>query len=81
MVSATFTGMIISSFETALAAQAILTAFIPMLMDSGGNSGSQASVTVIRGISTGEIEFSDIFRVMWKEIPRHSICADFHSLL
>mgnify|MGYP000068479830 CR=1 FL=1 len=75
MVSATFTGMIISSFETALAAQAILTAFIPMLMDSGGNSGSQASVTVIRGISTGEIEFSDIFRVMWKEFRVSIMCG------
>ena len=50
MISATFTGIIISSFESALAAQVLLTAFIPMLMDSGGNAGSRASVTVIRGI-------------------------------
>lgn len=74
-VSATFTGMIISSFESALAAQAILTAFIPMLMDSGGNSGSQASVTVIRGLSTGDVEFSDIFRVIWKEFRVSILCA------
>lgn len=53
MISATFTGMIISSFEDALAVQVTLTAFIPMLMDSGGNSGSQASVTIIRALSTG----------------------------
>ena len=75
MISATFTGMIISSFEEALAAQVALTAFIPMLMDTGGNSGSQASVTVIRGISLDEIEFSDMFRVMWKELRIASLCG------
>lgn len=75
MVSATFTGMIISSFETALAAQAALTAFIPMLMDTGGNSGSQASVTVIRSLSIGDIEFSDIFLVIWKELRVAILCA------
>ncbi|MBQ6755857.1 MAG: magnesium transporter [Oscillospiraceae bacterium] len=75
MVSATFTGMIISSFETALAAQAALTAFIPMLMDTGGNSGSQASVTVIRSLSIGDIEFSDIFQVIWKELRVAILCA------
>ena len=68
MVSATFTGMIITSFEDALAAQVALTAFIPMLMDTGGNSGSQSSVTVIRALSLGELSFSDIGRVIWKEI-------------
>lgn len=67
MISATFTGMIITSFESALSKFVILTAYIPMLMDTGGNSGSQASVTVIRGISLGDVEFSDIFRVIWKE--------------
>ncbi len=67
MISATFTGMIITSFESALAAQVILTAFIPMLMDTGGNSGSQASVTVIRGMALGEIELPDILSVVWKE--------------
>ena len=61
MISATFTGQIIASFERALAAATILTAYIPMLMDSGGNCGSQASVTVIRGLSLGEINFSDFF--------------------
>lgn len=75
MISATFTGMIITSFENALAAQVTLTAFIPMLMDTGGNSGSQASVTVIRGLSLGEIEFVDIFKVMWKEIRVALMCG------
>lgn len=75
MVSATFTGMIISSFESALASVVILTAFIPMIMDSGGNSGSQASVTVIRGLSTGEIEFGDIFRVFFKEFRVSLLCG------
>lgn len=67
MISATFTGMIITSFEEALAAQVTLTAFIPMLMDTGGNSGSQTSVTVIRGLSLGEIQFKDMLKVVWKE--------------
>lgn len=75
MISATFTGMIISSFEEALAAQVALTAFIPMLMDTGGNSGSQASVTVIRGISLDEIDFSDTLRVMWKELRISVLCG------
>ena len=75
MVSATFTGMIISGFEQALAAQAALIAFIPMLMDTGGNCGSQASVTVIRGMSLGEIELSDVLRVMWKEIRVSLMCG------
>ena len=68
MVSATFTGMIISGFEDALAAQVVLTAFIPMLMDTGGNSGSQSSVTIIRALSLGELEFKDLPRVIWNEI-------------
>ncbi|MBQ1468540.1 MAG: magnesium transporter, partial [Solobacterium sp.] len=68
MVSATFTGQIISSFEDALAAVTILTAYIPMLMDTGGNCGSQASVTVIRGISLDEIELKDLLKVIWKEM-------------
>jgi magnesium transporter len=68
MISATFTGMIISNFEDALAAQAALMAFIPMLMDTGGNSGSQSSVTVVRGLSLGDIKFADIGSVMWKEM-------------
>lgn len=68
MVSATFTGQIISSFEDALASVTILTAYIPMLMDTGGNAGSQASVTIIRGISLDEISMKDIGKVVWKEI-------------
>ena len=75
MVSATYTGQIIAKFEDALGACAILTAYIPMLMDTGGNCGSQASVTVIRGISLDEIEFSDLLRVIWKEIRVAVLCA------
>ncbi|MDE7157870.1 MAG: magnesium transporter [Lachnospiraceae bacterium] len=75
MISATFTGLIITSFEDALAVQAVLTAFIPMLMDTGGNSGGQASVTIIRALSLGEVEFSDIFRVIWKEFRVAVACG------
>jgi magnesium transporter len=75
MVSATFTGMIITGFESALAAQVVLTAFIPMLMDTGGNSGSQASVTVIRALSLGELDISDLPRVVWKEIQTAVLCG------
>ena len=75
MVSATFTGLIISSFESALAKWVALTAFIPMLMDTGGNTGSQASVTVIRALSLGDLEFSDFFRVVWKELRVAVLCA------
>ncbi len=75
MVSATFTGMIISSFESALAKWVALTAFIPMLMDTGGNTGSQASVTVIRALSIGDLEFSDFLKVLWKELRVAVLCA------
>ncbi len=75
MVSATFTGMIITGFESALAAQVVLTAFIPMLMDTGGNSGSQASVTVIRALSLGELELPDLPKVVWKEIQTAVLCG------
>ncbi len=75
MISATFTGMIITSFEDALKASVVLTAFIPMLMDTGGNSGSQASVTVIRGLALGELDFSDFFKVIWKEIRVSVLCG------
>ena len=75
MVSATFTGLIITNFESALAAQVALTAFIPMLMDTGSNSGSQSSVTVIRAISLDEIEFSDLPRIVWKEIRTAVLCG------
>ena len=75
MVSATFTGMIISSFESALALLPALTAFIPMLMDTGGNCGSQSSVTVIRSLSLDELEFSDLLTVMWKEVRTALLCG------
>lgn len=68
MISATFTGMIITYFEEALGQMIVLTSFIPMLMDTGGNAGSQASVSVIRALSLEEIEFSDLPKTMWKEI-------------
>ena len=75
MISATFTGMIITSFESALAAQAALIAFIPMLMGTGGNSGSQSSVTVIRALSLDELRFADLPRVIWKEIRTAVLCG------
>ncbi len=75
MVSATFTGMIITGFEDALAAQVVLTAFIPMLMDTGGNSGAQASVSIIRALSLGELEFADLPKVAWKEIQTAVLCG------
>ena len=75
MVSATFTGMIISSFESALALLPALTAFIPMLMDTGGNCGSQSSVTVIRALSLDELELSDVFTVLWKEVRTALLCG------
>ncbi len=75
MVSATFTGLIITSFEEALKAQVALTAFIPMLMDTGGNSGSQSSVTVIRAISLNELNFRDLTKVIWKEVRTASLCG------
>ncbi len=67
MISATFTGKIITHFESALSTYVVLTAFIPMLMDTGGNAGSQASVSVIRSLSLDEIEYKDTFKVLWKE--------------
>ena len=75
MISATFTGTILGFFEEALAANAALTLFIPMLMDTGGNSGGQASVTVIRAMSLGDVEFSDCFRVLWKELRVALLCS------
>ena len=75
MVSATFTGIIITSFEKALAAQVVLTAFIPMLTGTGGNCGSQSTVTVVRALSLGEIEFKDLPIVIWKEIRAAVLCG------
>ena len=75
MVSATFTGMIITGFEDKLAASVVLTAFIPMLMDTGGNAGGQASVTIIRGLSLGDISLRDVWSVIWKEMRVAVICG------
>lgn len=75
MISATFTGKIITEFQDALSVCSVLAAFIPMLMDTGGNAGGQASVTVIRGLSLGEIEYRDVLKVMWKEIRVAILCG------
>lgn len=75
MISASFTGMIITGFQDALKKYVILTAYIPMLMDTGGNSGSQSSVTIIRGLSLHEMEFRDIFKVLWKESRVAILCG------
>ena len=80
MISATFTGAIITRAEGALAKYVILTAYIPMLMDTGGNAGSQASVSVIRGISLGEIEFRETLQAVWKEIRVAAMCGVTLSL-
>ncbi|MBR6220105.1 MAG: magnesium transporter [Clostridia bacterium] len=75
MVSGTFTGIVITRFEDALKLVPVLFASVPMLMDTGGNSGSQASVSVIRALSLGELEFKDIFRVIWKEFRVSFLCG------
>ena len=75
MISATVTGKIITHYEEALGAYVVLTAYIPMLMDTGGNAGGQASVTIIRGLSLDEIEWKDIFKVVWKEIRVAFFCG------
>ena len=78
MISATFTSMIITNFEeylSSLVGGAVLIAFIPMLTDTGGNAGGQASVTIIRGLALGDIELRDWFRVLWKEIRVAVICG------
>ena len=75
MVSATFTGLIMTAFEDALAAQIALSAFIPMLMGTGGNSGAQSSVTVIRGLSLDELDFRDIGTILWKEVRTAFLCG------
>lgn len=75
MISAAFTGEIISHFEEALATYVILTSFIPMLMDTGGNAGSQASVSIIRGLSLDEILYKDTLKVLWKEFRVSLLCG------
>ncbi len=75
MVTSTFTGLIITGFEDALAAQVALTAFIPMLMGTGGNCGSQSSVSIIRALSLNELRLGDVWRVMWKELRTALMCG------
>ncbi|MBP5465730.1 MAG: magnesium transporter [Treponema sp.] len=75
MVSATFTGLIITRFEAALSSLVVLTAFIPMLMDTGGNCGSQSSVIIIRAIALGEVRFRDFFKVLFKELLTALLCG------
>ena len=75
MLSATFTGIILTKFENALAACVVLTSFIPMLTGTGGNSGSQSSVAVIRALSLDELDFSDMVAVVWKEIRVAVLCG------
>lgn len=75
MISATFTGLILNHFENSLVSVTALMLFIPMLMDTGGNAGSQCSVTVIRALSLGDLEFSDFLAVVWKEIRIALLCG------
>ena len=75
MISATFTSMIINRFEASLATCAVLTGFIPMLMGTGGNSGSQSSTAVIRSLSLGDTEPKDVFHVIWKELRVAVLCG------
>lgn len=75
MISATFTTMILNNFENALAVQAVLIGFIPIIMGTGGNSGAQASTAVIRSLSLGDTEPNDVLRVMWKELRVAVLCG------
>ena len=75
MLSATFTGIIITSFESALAACVVLTSFIPMLSGTGGNSGSQSSTAIIRALSLDEVDLSDVLSVVWKEVRVAAVCG------
>ncbi len=75
MLSATFTGLIINHFQNQLAACLVLSSFIPMLSGTGGNSGTQASVAVIRGLALGEIRFTDLWAVLWKEMRVSVLCG------
>lgn len=80
MISATVTGLIITKFENALSSMVALVAYMPMLMDTGGNCGSQASVTIIRSLALGDVEFKDIFRVIWKEVRVSLVCGGVLAL-
>ena len=81
MISATFTGRIMLKFESLLSSVVILSAFIPMLMDTGGNSGNQSSTLIIRGLATGEISISDWYKVLWKEFRISIIVGVILSLI
>ena len=75
MISATFTGGIIKKFENALQSAMVLASFIPMLMDTGGNAGSQSSALIIRGLALGDMKPGDILKVLWKELRVSAIVA------
>ena len=75
MISATFTGRIIKSYEDVLQSVVVLASFIPMLMDTGGNAGAQSSTTVIRALSLGDVEIKDIFKILRKEFLTSFIVA------
>ena len=75
MLTSTFTSQIITSFETKLASCVVLTAFIPMIMGSGGNAGGQTSVTIIRGLAIEEINLRDIFKIIFKELRVSLLCG------
>ncbi|PNH21303.1 magnesium transporter [Lachnospiraceae bacterium] len=81
MISATLTGGVLSKYENAFAVLPILVTFVPQLMDTGGNSGSQASTMVIRGMAVGEIELRDVMRVLWKEIRVGLVCGVILALV
>ena len=81
LISSTFTGSIITHYENALGTMVILTAFIPMLMGTGGNAGGQASATIIRGLSLGEIRMGNILRILWKEFRISLLCGISLSVL
>ena len=81
LLSATFTGAILSTYESALSKVAVLTVFIPMLMGTAGNAGSQASVAVIRALSLGEVEMRDVLAVLWKELRVSLLCGVTLGLL
>lgn len=81
MISATFTGNIIRKFDAVLQSVVILTSFIPMLMDTGGNAGSQSSTLIIRGLALGEINLKDFFRILWKELQVSLLVGTVLSLL
>ncbi len=75
MISATFTGRIIKTYEEVLQSVVVLASFIPMLMDTGGNAGAQSSTTVIRALSLGDVETKDIFKILRKEFFTSTIVA------